>query len=181
MKNEINDTNSHHSKKILHDLVSARLESIKHGDQAKAGYIDECFAAFCEHRYQLVINLFQLNQNFKGFKDLMIGEDNLIRGDLWTLFENMKKMIIYTTKHNGKKSEKFDILEFLKSVPTDIDGLSVIVKATRYRWKQQMESWLLMQYQVLDSTQFEMFPFKIEMIQTRDDQNLIEDCLIIEL
>ena len=175
MKSELDDAGNQCRKKILKELIAANRRS------DPRDYIDECFAAFCEHKHQLVINLFQLDQNFRGLKDLIIDENNLIRGDLWTLFRNIKKMKIYTTKHNGKKSVRFDVLEFLKSVPMDIDGLTVIVKATRYQWKQQMESWLLMQYKVLNTTELVSFPFELDMIQTRDDQNLIEDCLIIRL
>ena len=128
----------------------------------------------------MVLNLFQLNQNFKKLKGLIIDDDNLINEDLWRLFGNVTRMIMYTTKHNGKTEEKFNVLQFLQRITRDIYGLTVIVKATRYRWRQMEDSWLLKEYKNLDQFEFKKFDFNnIKMSQTLDDQQLIEDCLVI--
>ena len=62
-------------------------------------------------------------------------------------------------------------------------GLKIIIKATRYKWKQKVPSWLLKEYNKLDKSAFVTLPFNIMMgdgTQTLDDEGLIEDCLLIQ-
>lgn len=166
-------------KIIVRTLINNRLgtkrdngsgNKSQHIHEKYQQYVYDSFDAFCLHKRQLVLNLFQLNEHFKELKALIIDDSNLISDDLRRLFPNVSKIIIYATKRNGKKSQKFDISKFLQRIPTDINGLIVIVKATRHQWNQKKESWLLEKFKAL----------KMELTQTKDDQNLIEDCLIIQ-
>ena len=179
-------------KVLISTLIEYKLHRVRGELMGKwdRQYIENVFDAFCEHKRQIVLNLYQLNTYFHALKDLVIytrkngqivyGKNNIFRGYLFELFRHIKRVIIYTTKHNGlpKYNQTFDLCQLFLSIPLDIYKLEVIIKATRYRWKQEEPTWLFKKYNEIKQ-ELNKFPLEMRMLQTKDHEGLIEDCLKI--
>ena len=77
-----------------------------------------------------------------------------------------------------KYDQKLDLLQIFSLIPLDIHKLELMIKATRYRKTHDEPTWLLRECNVIKSELME-FPSDFQMIQAKDHEGLIEDCLLI--
>ena len=115
-------------------------------------YIYSTFQCFCQHKNQIILDLYQLDKNAdKRMTDLIMNSSdkvnlyhneekkrvfgdlsNMFRTELLGMFKNVKTMIMITTSSDGQYSYSFS-LSVLLSLTDSISFLDkVIVKAVIY-------------------------------------------------
>eukprot|EP01084_Bolivina_argentea_P011578 21636_1 len=180
---------SDHEYSLVNNLIKYTLGRHK-TRPSKYGipkYIINVFGSFVRHHTQIVINLYQLHEHFGKMKDLIIysgnEKTNLLKNQIFTLFKNIQNITIYTTKHNGQESHQINLFKFL-TIMDSLYGSStktftVTIKATRDEWAQNTHSWLFERYKLLRQSGLDLKRCTLKLVQTNDDEKIIEDCLII--
>jgi len=150
--------------KIINALIDHKLgiNFIKKGEFPK--YIIDAFNAFCKEKKVITLNLFYLDKNFKEFTDLIMhkievdpyktantpwqpnpySNKNTLLPRLFEIFDNVNKLIIYSTKFDGFPSYSFSLMSLLSSIKFRSTFKEIVIKAT---WEEPTKekgerSWL---------------------------------------
>eukprot|EP01083_Nonionella_stella_P281162 956667_1 len=119
---------SRHDRLVLSSLIKWKL-----GEKDIDGKIDQymlnTFNAFCQHKRHIVLHYFDLyNKNdavlvntifYRMEKGLVAENNNIFRKELFTMFQNITNIEIYTTSYIGSYPRKFSFDSLLTVIENE--------------------------------------------------------------
>ena len=137
--------------KIIKSLIDDKLgkQWIRKGQIPK--YIVNAFKTFCKEKKVITLNLFYLDKNFKEFADLVTNKievdtyktmgtpwmpnpyslKNTVLSQLFSIFDNVNKLVINSTKFDGFPSYSFSLMSLLSCVEFESSTFKeIVIKAT---------------------------------------------------
>ena len=123
-------------------ITTKDIEIIKkliYGSDDIEEYIKDSFTAFCQQKTKIIINLLYIT-NLAAFADLLYNIDELIifNEDIFTLFNNLKEVIIYCdqygTEYQVQIFENYLKKDSLFGIFKILDDVTIILRAHHPSW-----------------------------------------------
>eukprot|EP01084_Bolivina_argentea_P266402 451844_1 len=159
-------------------------------------YINNTFAAYLNYKTDIVLNLCYITELcFMKLKEFVLNSNNIINSNVFKLFCNLKKIIIYTTNNTEKfgKEYSFDLMELLEflcklgalmSNEVEIRIQAIHKYKSKYDMRHVGHSWIKEAFSSVIKDEFTKYRFnarldEIQMAEFTGELRL-EDCLIIK-
>ena len=188
---------------ILKKLIQYKLREKQDEKMSFDPFIHDTFHLFCIKKKQIIINMNQLDWYFKeyGLSQIIVGhieedgdakkkKQNIVNVNIFELFENAKKVIIYSTDKRGMTSYSFSLKSFLTLINSSVRWKEVIIKGIWdqddvHKYKEQ-RSWIFEIYNNMEdmlstnSISKVRTNFEIKLSETNSTDGKKEDCLTIK-
>lgn len=146
----------HYLKELIDHKLGQRIRN-KEERMEIPRYVIDAFNLFCRRKKIITLNLFFLDRNFGELHDLIMTRiepdlasimdtpwmpnpyiiKNVLQERLFTIFDNVSKLVIHSSKYDGFPSYSFSLISLLSRVEFRSAFEEIVIKAT---WDEPTKS-----------------------------------------
>ena len=109
-------------------------------------------------------------------------DGNVLKKEIFEMFYKVTEIVIYTTKHDGVESYEIDLISLILKLDTfSVRNITrIVIKANRFEWEHEKPSWLYYSYKMIKQKKKVICErYNIKLLETKDHEGLLQDCLVI--